>query len=148
MDKFSLIISYLNDKAYSCPFVMKTMQYLILLTIAASCATASKSLTEAKARERMNSLDQDAQNNINTLIEMLEELSLVTDPGRKRYIPYEFRIPLDSAKRNEVHRIDPSIHFTSRTDSYQCIGDNATKEKVFQIVALPYTSRIRFCPYE
>ena len=124
------------------------MQYLILLTIAASCATTNKSLTEAKARERMNSLDQESQNNINGLIEMIEDQSLVTDPGEKRFIPYEFRIPLDPAKKKEVHRIDGSIQFTPRNDSYQCIGDNATKEKVFRIVAMSYTSGIRYCPFE
>jgi hypothetical protein len=88
-------------------------------------------LIETKARERMSSLDQDSQNNINSLIEMIEEQARITDPGQKRYIPY-----------------DPSINFTPRTDTYQCIGDNATKERVFQIVALPFTKKIKFCPYE
>jgi len=127
---------------------MKALHFIILLTILASCASANKSLTEAKARERMKSFDQESQNNINTLIGMIEEQLQTTDPGRKRFILYEFNIPLDSAKKNEVKHIDPSINFTNRTDSYQCIGDNATKEKIFQIVALPYTYKIRFCPYE
>lgn len=96
----------------------------------------------------MNSLDQESQNNINMLIGMIEEQSLTKDPGARRFIPYEFRIPLDSAKRKEVHRIDPFIQFTKRTDSYQCIGEDATKEKVFKIVALPYSYKIKFCPYE
>ncbi|MBA4057869.1 MAG: hypothetical protein C0490_24345 [Marivirga sp.] len=96
----------------------------------------------------MNSLDQDTQNNINALIEMIEEQALVTAPGEKRHIPYEFRISLDSRKRKQVLRIDPSVSFAARNDTYQCIGGNATKEKVLQIVALPYTYKIRFCPYE
>lgn len=127
---------------------MKTMRYLILLTVLASCATSSKSVIEAKARQRMNSLDQEAQNNINALMEMIEEQELVTAPGEKRHIPYEFRISLDSRKKKQVLRIDPSLSFTARTDAYQCIGRNATKEIVLQIVALPYTYKIRFCPYE
>lgn len=127
---------------------MKTIQCIILLAIMFGCATSTKSLTEKKARGRMESLGPDAQGNINTLLEMIEEQSLNTDPGAMRSIPYEFRIPLDSLKKNEVQGIDPSIRFTNRTDSYQCIGGDATKEKVFQIVALPYTSRIRFCPFE
>jgi hypothetical protein len=124
------------------------MQFLILLIIAVSCSSTNKSLTEAKARERMNSLDQESQNNINSLIEMIEEQSLVKTSSEKRFIPYQFNIPLDSIKKKEVQRIDPSIQFTNRTDTYQCIGENATKEKVFRIVALPYAYKIRFCPYE
>jgi len=126
---------------------MKTMYCFLLLILTASCAT-NRSLPEVKARERMKSLDPEAQNSITMLIEMIDEQVRNTDPGAKHYIPYEFRIPLDPAKRKEVHRIDPTVRFTGRTDSYQCIGDNATKEKVYQIVALPYTSRVKFCPFE
>lgn len=127
---------------------MKLIQCLILLVIAASCSTTNQTLTESKARERMKSFDQESQNNINMLIGMIEEQSRVEDSGAYRFIPYEFRIPLDSNKKKEVQRIDSSIQFTTRADSYQCIGDNATKEKGFQIVALPYTYKIKFCPYE
>lgn len=126
---------------------MTGKSFLLLLMLAASCITTT-SLPETKARERLKSMDPEAQRFIHTLLEMIEEQERVTDSGAKRYIPYEFRIPLDSLKRNEVQRIDSSIQFTPRTDSYQCIGDNATKEKVFQVVALSYTSKIRFCPYE
>src|SRR6478609_2156754 len=107
---------------------MKIMQYLILLTIAVSCSTTNQSLIEAKARERMNSLDQESQNNINSLIDMIEEQSLVKNSSERHFIPYEFNIPLDSSKKKEVQHIDPSIQFTNRTESYQCIGENATKE--------------------
>ena len=127
---------------------MKTIQYLILLAALASCASQNKSSLEAKARQRMSSLDQDTQNNINALLEMIEEQERVTPPGEKRYIPYEFKIPLDAKKKKQIRRIDPSVLFTARTDTYQCIGENATKEKVLQIIALPYTFKIRFCPYE
>ena len=127
---------------------MKIMRYFILFILVASCATTNKSLSEAKAKERMSSLDQESQNNINSLIGMIEEQSLVKDSSEKRFIPYQFNIPLDPIKKKEVQRIDPSIQFTNRTDTYQCIGDNATKEKVYQIVALPYAYKIRFCPYE
>jgi hypothetical protein len=127
---------------------MKIIQYTILLIITASCLTTNQSVTEANARQRMSSFDQESQNNINMLISMIEEQGRLKDSSAYHFIPYEFRIPLDSTKQNEVQRIDPSIQFTNRTDSYQCIGDNATKEKVFQIVALPYTYKIRFCPYE
>ena len=127
---------------------MKMIRYLILLAVLVSCASQNKSSIEAKARLRMNSLDQDTQNNINALLEMIEEQERITAPGEKRYIPYEFKIPLDSLKKKEVLRIDPTLSFTARSDMYQCIGENATKEKVFQIVALPYTYKIRFCPYE
>lgn len=127
---------------------MRIIPYLILTLLVASCAVTNQSLTEKKARERMHSLDQDAQQQINILLEMIDEQSHLTDPASKRYIPYEFRIPVDSVKKKEIHGIDPSIQFTNRTDSYQCIGDNASKEKIFQIVALPYTYKIRFCPYE
>ena len=127
---------------------MKAIRCLILLAILASCASQNRSSIEAKARQRMNSLDQDTQNNINALIEMIEEQALVTAPDRKRYIPYEFTIPLDSCKKEQVLRIDPSVSFFARADTYQCIGENGTKEKVFQIVALPFTYKIRFCPYE
>ena len=127
---------------------VKTIGYLILLAVLVSCAASNKSLTETKAHQRMNSLDQDTRNNINALLEMIEEQELVTVPGEKRYIPYEFRISLDARKKKQILRIDPSVLFTARTDTYQCIGENATKEKVLQIVALPYTFKIRFCPYE
>jgi hypothetical protein len=127
---------------------MKTIQSLILLAVLATCSTPNKSSIESKARHRMNSLDKETQNNINALIEMIEKNSLVTDPGEKRNIPYEFIIPLDARKKNQVLRIDPSVSFTARTNTYQCIGETATKEKVLQIVALPYTYKIRFCPYE
>src|SRR6478609_1764350 len=106
---------------------MKTIRYLILLAVLASCATPNKSLTEAKARQRMNLLDQDTQNNINALLKMIEEQALVSASGEQRYIPYEFRISLDSRKKKQVLRIDPSLSFTARTDTYQCIGENATK---------------------
>jgi hypothetical protein len=127
---------------------MKVVRYIFLLIIAANCTATNQSLTEAKARERMNSFDQESQNNINMLISMIEEQSRHKGSSAYHFIPYEFKIPLDSNKKKEVKRIDPSIQFTNRADSYQCIGDNATKEKVFQIVALPYTYRVRFCPYE
>ena len=120
----------------------------MLLAVLVNCATSNKSLTETKAHQRMNSLDQDTRNNINALLEMIEEQELVTVPGEKRYIPYEFRISLDARKKKQILRIDPSVSFTARTDTYQRIGENATKEKVLQIVALPYTFKIRFCPYE
>jgi hypothetical protein len=96
----------------------------------------------------MSSLDQESQNNINSLIEMIEEQSQVKDPSAKRSIPYEFRIPVDPIKKKEVQSIDSSIQFTNRTDTYQCIGENATKEKVLKIVALPYAYKIKYCPYE
>src|SRR5688572_16806280 len=108
---------------------MKTLQFLILLTIMVSCSATNKSLTETKARERMSSLDQESQNKINSLIDMIEEQS---HAGEKRFIPYEFNIPLDPIKKKEVQRIDSSIQFTNRTDTYQCIGENATKEKVYK----------------
>jgi len=127
---------------------IKTIRYLILLAVLTSCGSQNKSLIEVKARQRMNSLDQDTQNNINALIDMIEEQALVTTPGGKRYIPYEFTIPLDPRKKEQVLGIDPSVSFTARVDTYQCIGENGTKEKVFQIVALPFTYKIRFCPYE
>ncbi|HEU5291005.1 MAG TPA: hypothetical protein VFU05_10205 [Cyclobacteriaceae bacterium] len=126
---------------------MKATHYLFLLILAGSCAV-NPSLLETKARERMQSLDQESQRNINHLISMIEEQDSLTDPGAKHSIPYEFRIPLDSNKKREIQRIDPSIQFTNRTDTYQCIGDSATKEKVFRIVSLPYTYKIKFCPYE
>ena len=127
---------------------MKFTQFIVVFLLAASCATSNSSRMEAKARQRMNSLDQESQNNINMLIGMIEEQSHLKDAGAKRWIPYEFRIPVDNTKKNEVHRIDPSIQFINRTDSYQCIGENATKEKIFQIVALPYAYKIKFCPFE
>jgi len=127
---------------------MKTMRYIALLIVLASCATPNKSVKEAKARQRMSSLDQESQDNINRLIDMIEEQALISDTGEQRYIPYEFRIPSDPRMRKQVHRIDSSVHFTNRNDSYQCIGENATREKVLQIVALPFTYKIRFCPYE
>jgi hypothetical protein len=127
---------------------MKTVRLTILLILAASCSATNKSFTEAKALERMRSLDHESQQHINALISMIEEQSLLTDSGATRWVPYEFRIPLDSLKRNEIQKIDPLVKFTNRTDSFQCIGENATKEKVFQIVALPYTYKIKFCPFE
>jgi hypothetical protein len=114
----------------------------------AGCAAPNKSFTASKAIQRINSLDADSRNDINTLIAMIEEQTRVTDPGEKRFIPYEFRIPLDAEKMKQVHRIDSQISFTKRTDSYQCIGENATKEKILHIVSLPYTYKIKFCPYE
>jgi hypothetical protein len=127
---------------------MKTIRYFILYAILAGCATPNQALTEAKAKQRIKSLDQETQDNIDSLIEMIDQQALVSDPGAKHYIPYEFRIPLDSRRMKQVHRIDPTVAFTARSDSYQCIGDNATKEKIIQIVALPFTYKIRFCPYE
>src|SRR6187431_1718348 len=121
---------------------MKAMPYLILLILTISCATSNKSVSEVNARERMKSFDQASQENINSLIEMIDEQEQVTDQGAKHYIPYEFMIPLESAKRNEVQRIDSTIRFTNRTTYYQCIGGHATKEKVYQIVALPYTKKV------
>jgi hypothetical protein len=129
---------------------MKTNRYFtlfVVVVVVASCAVSKQSLMETQARQRMKSLDQETQNNINALIEMIEEQAH-THPGEERYIPYEFRIPLDSMKKAQVLHIDLLIQFTNRTDMYQCIGDNATKEKVFQIVALPFTYKIKFCPYE
>jgi len=127
---------------------MKAIQFLILLILITSCSASRNSMTEAKAKERMSSLDIESQQQINSLINMIDEQDRVTDPGAKRSIPYEFRIPLDSKKKNEVHRIDPTVQFTQRTDSYQCIGDSATKANVYRIVSLPYTYRIKFCPFE
>jgi hypothetical protein len=114
----------------------------------AGCAAPNKSRIASKAIQRINSLDPDSQSDINTLMSMIEEQARVTDPGEKRFIPYEFRIPLDTKKMKQVHRIDSQITFTKRTDAYQCIGENATKEKILHIVSLPYTYKIKFCPYE
>src|SRR5688572_30614375 len=99
---------------------MKARQYLFLLILAGSCAV-NQSLSETKARERMQSLDEESQRNINHLISMIEEQDALKDPGAKRWIPYEFRIPLDPNKKKEIQRIDPSIRFTDRTEAYQCI---------------------------
>ena len=127
---------------------MKASPFLFLLILIAGCSSSNNSMMEARAKERMNSLDLESQQQITSLITMIDEQERVTDPGAKRSIPYEFRIPLDSRKKSEVHRIDPSVRFTPRTDSYQCIGDSATKENVYRIVALSYTYRIKFCPFE
>ena len=126
---------------------MKALIYFILLAALSSCITSNLSI-ETKALNRIKSLDPEAQSSINALIEMIEVQSLVTDPGAKHYVPYEFRIPVSERKKRQVHRIDPSVSFIKRSDSYQCIGDNATKENVFKIIALPFTSKIKFCPYE
>lgn len=96
----------------------------------------------------MNTLDQESQDNINHLIEMIVEQERVVNPSEGRYIPYEFGIPHDARKKRQIHRIDPSMNFTNRTDSYQCIGEQATREKIMEIVALPFTYKIKFCPYE
>jgi hypothetical protein len=127
---------------------VKTLRFLILLSILASCVAPNKSLTEARARERINSLDEEAQTQIQVLLAMIEERAQVTNAGEKRYIPYEFRMPLDHRAMKQVHRIDPTISFTRRSDAYQCIGENATKEKVFRIISLPYVYKLRFCPFE
>jgi len=79
---------------------------------------------------------------------MMEEQEQVVNPAEKRYIPYEFKIPLDARKKRQIHRIDPSVNFTNRTDSYQCIGENATRQKILKVVAQPFTYKIQFCPYE
>lgn len=125
--------------------VMRTI--LILLILVSSCSPSNKTKTEARARVRMETLDIESQNQINALIGMIED-QRVAARGEKHFVPYEFRIPIASFTKEEVLRIDPSIRFTDRGDTYQCIGENATKEKIFKLVALPYTYRIKFCPFE
>jgi hypothetical protein len=126
---------------------MSIKHFLILLILVSSCSSSNKSKTEAQARARMESLDIESQNNINALIEMIED-QRAASRSEKRFVPYEFRIPIASFTKDEVLRIDPSVRFTDRGDTYQCIGENATKEKVFRLVALSYTYKIKFCPFE
>ena len=126
---------------------MKILQCFILLTIVSSCATTNKSSSERKARDRMRSLQQDAVTDINELLKLIE-YSQTTDPGMVRSVPYAFSIPADTAKMNEVYHIDSLIQFNKDNNYYRCIGDNATKEKVLQIVALPYTFKIRHFEYK
>lgn len=126
---------------------MNLKHFLILLILVSGCSSANKSKTEARARVRMETLDIESQNNINALIGMIEDQQAAAR-SEKRFVPYEFRIPIASFTKEEVLRIDPSIRFTDRGDTYQCIGENATKEKIFKLVALPYTYKIKFCPFE
>lgn len=127
---------------------MKAIHYLALFIMMAGCVASGKMLLESKARQRIITLDAESQNSITVLLEMITEQERLTDPSGKHYVPYEFRIPADAKKKRQVHRIDPSISFINRGDTYQCIGDNATKEKVYQVIALPYTRHVKFCPYE
>ncbi len=127
---------------------MKVIHYLALFIMIAGCVAPDKMLLESKARQRIITLDAETQNNITVLLEMIIEQEQLTDPGGKHYVPYEFRIPAEAKKKRQVQRIDPSIRFTNRGDTYQCIGENATKEKVYQVIALPYTRHVKFCPYE
>jgi hypothetical protein len=126
---------------------MKRILFFILVIII-SCATPVKTSMESKAHERLSSLDADSQNQIKTLLNMIEEQARFINSSEIHYIPYEFRIPFDSGKKKEIQRIDPTVSFTKRDNSYLCIGENATGELVFKILALPYTYKIRFCPFE
>lgn len=103
---------------------------------------------EDKAQDRLKTLDVDSQEKVNALLLMIEEQARFINSSEVHYIPYEFRIPLSSTKKKQIQRIDPSVSFIKRKDFYQCIGENATKELIYQILALPYTSKIKFCPFE
>ena len=127
---------------------MKVILYVLLLLAMAGCLAPAKLPTEANALKRIKSLDESSRNEINSLLAMIEEQMAMTDPRAKRYIPYEFRIAIDAKMKRRVHRMDPSLSFTRRKEYYLCIGENATKERVYQAVNLLYTYRIRFCPYE
>jgi hypothetical protein len=77
-------------------------------------------------------------------IKRIDENGLVGPPDGKVLIAYQFRIPLDRAKRREVSKIDPSIRFFSKPgeDEYMCIGEGATQAVLLRLAGLPYIKRI------
>jgi hypothetical protein len=108
-----------------------------------SCASSDKGLTAEKAKRKIELLDQSSKDQISFLMEVIE-----TQSAERTSIPYEFVIPLNAKMKRQVHRIDPSMKFFPRSGFYQCIGEGVSKEKLIQIVALSYTQKIKYCPFE
>lgn len=91
-----------------------------------------------------------AMNKINFDLNQIDERGLIGPTGGKRSVAYEFCIPRDPARRDEVKAIDPSLQFYDGSrgrigctrEQYLCIGEGGTREVLLKLASLDYIERI------
>lgn len=83
-------------------------------------------------------------------LDEIDENGLIGPTGGKRSVAYEFCIPRDQAKLEEVQAIDSSLQCYAGSrgrigctrDQYLCIGQGGTRETLLKLARLDYVERI------
>lgn len=115
---------------------------LALLSLAA-CAELPPAPPTAAAERR-------AMHKINFDLSEIDEHGLIGPEGGKRRVAYEFCIPREPAKLEEVKAIDPSLtcypsspgRIGCARDQYLCIGQGGIREVLLKLASLDYVERI------
>lgn len=89
-------------------------------------------------------------NKINFDLGQIDENGMTGPADGKVLFAYEFCVPDDAAKLDEVKAIDPSLQCTLGSpgrigcakDQYLCIGAGGTRETVLELASLDYVARI------
>lgn len=122
-----------------------TFLFYLLLVVFAQPSCSSKTVSSLSKEDSLIIL-----NKIELDISQIDENGMIGPEDGKRNVAYEFCIPIDSKKRNEVAFIDSSVHFFKGPkgrigcgeDQYLCIGDGGTKDVLFRLAQLNYINRI------
>lgn len=83
-------------------------------------------------------------------LDAVDDNGLIGSPGGKRSVAYEFCIPREQAKCDEVRGIDPSVRCFAGTpgrircgrDQYLCVGQGGTRATLLALACLEYVERI------
>jgi hypothetical protein len=89
-------------------------------------------------------------NKITFDLSQIDETGMIGPADGKRSVAYEFCVPDDAAKLNEVKAVDPSLRCTLGSpgrigcgkDQYLCIGEGGTRETLLHLAGLDYIARI------
>lgn len=121
--------------------------WLIGLSVTlAACANVPPAPPTPSPEQR----EQAALRKINIDLSEIDSNGLIGPADGKRRVAYEFCIPQDKAKQNEVSHIDASMQFYPGTpgrircsrQQILCIGEGGTRDVLLKLAQLDYIERI------
>lgn len=129
--------------------MFKSLVTMCTIAMLATTACASLALPPPTPSPDPHAL-QRARDKIAFDLDQIGEDGMIGPAGGKRLVAYEFCIPQEQAKRDEVKALDPSLKFYAgtpgrircRRDQYLCIGEGGTRDVLLKLASLDYVERI------
>lgn len=121
--------------------MIKVMQWLAMAILLCACALPPAPPPVSRETQSMKKINID--------LSQIDENGMIGPANGKTLVAYEFCIPRDEVKKDEVKAIDPSIQFSTSPgrircskEQFLCIGEGGTKETLLALAELDYIDRI------